>query len=114
VTYSKKAVSLAIMNALGQCFSILGSHVYPSNGGPAFSRTERTDLNCESTEAPYYHVGFGLSCAFAYLNVLLAIFLMFVYNRENQKRDRLYGKPPPGVVDTREDADKAKDFRYML
>jgi hypothetical protein len=36
------------------------------------------------------------------------------YRRENTRRDRLYGKPVRGEVDTHELADKARSYRSIV
>ncbi|KAG9002796.1 hypothetical protein FRB94_004742 [Tulasnella sp. JGI-2019a] len=94
---TQRVVGLAGLNMFGQCFAILAAHVYPKSA------------------APYYTLGFGLSCGFQLLAFIIAIVLMIVWSAENRRRDREFGKPTPGeLVNTGELGDQAPNFRYML
>ena len=82
--------------AIGNLGSIAGSWFYPS------------------TEAPQYRKGhylcFGMSLATAVVSLGNSLALREI----NRRRDKLYGKPQPGVsVDVSEEADGNKMFRYM-
>ncbi|RPD61293.1 MFS general substrate transporter [Lentinus tigrinus ALCF2SS1-6] len=93
---TKKATGIPMYMAIGQCGSVLGSHLYPA------------------TEGPRYIKGFAVTCALQFLAALAAIVLTVSYHIENRRRDRKYGKPVPNAtVDTTELADKAPDFRYV-
>ncbi|PIL23422.1 MFS general substrate transporter [Ganoderma sinense ZZ0214-1] len=93
---TKKATGIPMYMAIGQCGSVLGSHLYPK------------------TEGPRYVKGFAVTCALEFLAALVAIVLTVSYRLENRRRDKLYGKPvPDATVDTLELADKAPDFRYV-
>jgi len=93
---TKKATGIPMFMAIGQCGSVLGSHIFPTPEGPRYIK------------------GFAISCALEFLAVVCSIILTISYRMENARRDRLYGKPEPGAkVDTRELADKAPAFRYM-
>ncbi|KAI0716553.1 MFS general substrate transporter [Earliella scabrosa] len=93
---TKKATGTPMYMAIGQCGSILGSHIYPK------------------TEGPRYIKGFAVTCALQFLGCLMAIILTVSYRLENKRRDRVYGKPDPNAtVDTAEMADKAPNFRYL-
>ncbi|KAF8893164.1 major facilitator superfamily domain-containing protein [Gymnopilus junonius] len=93
---TKKATGIPIFMAIGQCGSILGSHLFPK------------------TEAPRYIKGFGVSAALMFLAALCSVVLSISYRWDNARRDRLYGKPKPGIkVDTRDLADQTPEFRYM-
>ncbi|TDL18778.1 MFS general substrate transporter [Rickenella mellea] len=93
---TKRATGIPMFMAIGQCGSILGSHIYPS------------------TEGPKYIKGFAISCALELLACLMGLVLSISYRMDNNRRDRLYGKPSPQEkVDTSEFADKAPNFRYM-
>ncbi|KAF8652407.1 hypothetical protein AX16_004435 [Volvariella volvacea WC 439] len=93
---TKKATGIPMFMAMGQCGSILGSHIFPKSEGPR------------------YENGFGISCALAFLAALCALVLTASYRIENTRRDRLYGKPEPNArVDTSVLADKAPNFRYI-
>ncbi|CAK5274832.1 unnamed protein product, partial [Mycena citricolor] len=79
------ATGIPMFMAIGQCGSILGSHLFPLN------------------QSPRYLQGFGVSCALAFLAGVLSLVLSMSYRLENAERDRLYGKPEPNSkVDTRE------------
>ncbi|KAH9941658.1 MFS general substrate transporter [Epithele typhae] len=93
---TKKATGTPIYMAIGQCGSVLGSHLYPA------------------TEGPLYTKGFAIAAAFEFLAALAAIVLTISYRLENRRRDKLYGVQldPNAPVDTTELADKAPNFRY--
>jgi len=83
--------------AIGQCGSILGSHLFPTTQGPRYIR------------------GFGVSCALMFLGAVLSIVLSISYRMDNSRRNKLYGIPEPNAkVDTHELADKAPGFRYLV
>ncbi|KAI0760248.1 MFS general substrate transporter [Fomes fomentarius] len=93
---TKKATGTPMYMAIGQCGSVLGSHIYPS------------------IEGPRYIKGFAVTCALQFLAAVFAIILTVSYRLENKRRDKLYGKPVPNeTVDTAELADKAPNFRYV-
>ncbi|KIM91552.1 hypothetical protein PILCRDRAFT_711 [Piloderma croceum F 1598] len=93
---TKKATGIPMFMAIGQCGSVLGSHLYPSNQGPRYIK------------------GFAVTCALSLLGAVCAIILSLSYRFDNRKRDKLYGKPAPDArVDTYELADKAPQFRYV-
>ncbi|KAL1679582.1 major facilitator superfamily domain-containing protein [Schizophyllum commune] len=93
---SKKATGIPMFMAIGQCGSVLGSHLFPS------------------TQGPHYTKGFAVSCALEFLAVLCIATLSISYRLENRARDRKYGKPiPDASVDTSVLADKAPNFRYV-
>ncbi|KZP33756.1 MFS general substrate transporter [Athelia psychrophila] len=94
---TKKATGIPIYMSIGQCGSVLGSHLFPSADGPR------------------YLTGFSVSCALELLAALCAIILTISYRLENSRRDSKYGKPDD--ADARVDmgylADKAPAFRYV-
>jgi len=93
---TKRATGIPMFMAIGQCGSILGSHIYPK------------------TEGPRYIKGFGLTMSLEFLGAICAIILSISYRRDNIRRDKLYGKSTPDAkVDTYELADKASNFRYV-
>ncbi|KAI5122100.1 hypothetical protein M0805_002222 [Coniferiporia weirii] len=93
---SKRSAGIPLFNAIGQCGSILGSHIYPS------------------TEGPRYIKGFAITCALEFLAAACALILSLSYRWDNRRRDRLFGRPKPDArVDTSEFADKAPMFRYI-
>ncbi|KAG8733755.1 hypothetical protein FRC11_002823 [Ceratobasidium sp. 423] len=94
---TRRGVNMAMLNTIGQSMSILGSYIYPSHEGPAYTR------------------GFSICCGFAWWGVLLAISLSLLLHFENRRRDVREGKPVLGEkLDTAGHADKAKGFRYVL
>ncbi|RDB29892.1 hypothetical protein Hypma_014036 [Hypsizygus marmoreus] len=93
---TKKATGIPMFMAIGQCGSVLGSHIYPK------------------TEDPLYIKGFAISCALEFLAAACAIILTISYRMENARRDKLYGTPATNArVDTHELADGAPNFRYL-
>ncbi|KAL6306376.1 MFS general substrate transporter [Sparassis latifolia] len=93
---TKKATGIPMYMAIGQCGSVLGSHIYPS------------------TEGPRYIKGFAVTCALLFLSATIAIGLTTYFRVENARRDRKYGKPiPDETVDTLELADLTPNFRYV-
>lgn len=94
---TKRATGIPMFMAIGQCGSVLGSHLYPA------------------TEGPHYIKGFAVTMALEFLGAACAIILSISYRRDNARRDRLYGKSTPdSMVDTHELADKASNFRYVV
>ncbi|KAJ6558015.1 hypothetical protein B0H19DRAFT_946845, partial [Mycena capillaripes] len=92
-----RATGIPIFMSIGQCGSVLGSHIFPL------------------TEQPRYIKGFGISCALAFLAVVLSIVLSISYRKDNVRRDTLYGKPNSrNRVDTTEFADKVDSIRIII
>ncbi|KIJ15957.1 2.A.1.14 the Anion:Cation symporter family [Paxillus involutus ATCC 200175] len=93
---TKKATGIPVFMAIGQCGSVLGTHLYPTS------------------DAPRYITGFATTCGLEALATICAIALYISYKRDNAKRDSLYGRPDPNAsVNTSELADKAPNFRYI-
>ncbi|KAI6044021.1 major facilitator superfamily domain-containing protein [Pisolithus marmoratus] len=93
---TKRATGVPLFGAIGQCGSILGSHLYPLTEGPAYRR------------------GFGTSSSLMFLAAICALVLNVSYRLENRRRDDLYGEPELDErVDTSVLADKAPLFRYI-
>ncbi|KAF8678859.1 mfs general substrate transporter [Rhizoctonia solani] len=94
---TRRGVNMAMLNTIGQSMSILGSYIYPSREGPAYTR------------------GFSICCAFAWWGVLVAISLSILLHFENRRRDKREGKLLiDQTPDTAAHADKAMGFRYVL
>ncbi|KAI0356061.1 MFS general substrate transporter [Trametes cingulata] len=92
---TKKATGIPMYMAIGQCGSVLGSHLYPKTDGPRYIR------------------GFAVTCALQFVAAIAALVLTISYRIDNKRRDRKYGKPVPDApVDTSELADQAPMFRY--
>ncbi|KAF8182081.1 major facilitator superfamily domain-containing protein [Pholiota molesta] len=86
---TKKAAGIPLFMAIGQCGSILGSHLYPKTEGPRY-------------------------IALMFIAALCSLILSISYRLDNNKRDRIYGKPQAGTkINTHELADKAPEFRYV-
>ncbi|KAJ3552700.1 hypothetical protein NM688_g4015 [Phlebia brevispora] len=87
---SKKAAGIPLYMSIGQCGSVLGSHIFPA------------------TEGPRYIKGFAVSCALEFLAAIMAIILHISYRIDNAARDRKYGKvhDTEATVETRELADQ--------
>ncbi|KAI9067862.1 MFS general substrate transporter [Trametes sanguinea] len=93
---TKKATGIPMYMAIGQCGSVLGSHLYPKTDGPRYIR------------------GFAVTCALQFVAAIAALVLTISYRIENKRRDNKYGKPVQDApVDTLELADKAPMFRYV-
>ncbi|KAJ7202358.1 MFS general substrate transporter [Mycena pura] len=85
---TKRATGIPIFMSMGQCGSVLGSHLFPL------------------TE---------VCCALEFLGAIVSLCLSISYHRANTRRDALYGPSHPDArVDTSELADKANDFRYVI
>ncbi|TEB34142.1 MFS general substrate transporter [Coprinellus micaceus] len=93
---TKKATGIPMFMAIGQCGSILGSHIFPKSEGPNYTK------------------GFAVCCALAFLSATCSGILSISYRVENALKEAKYGKVDPDApVDTRELADKAPNFRYV-
>ncbi|KAJ7717634.1 MFS general substrate transporter [Mycena maculata] len=94
---TKRAAGIPLFMSIGQCGSVLGTHIFPL------------------TEGPRYIKGFGISCALEFLAAVLSLVLSISYRMDNARRDKLYGKPHPNSrVDMTQLADKSNDFRYVI
>ncbi|KAF9225928.1 MFS general substrate transporter [Gyrodon lividus] len=93
---TKKATGIPVFMSIGQCGSVLGTHLYPSSDGPHYIR------------------GFATTCGLEAFATICALALYISYKRDNAKRDMLYGRPENNApVDTSDLADKAPNFRYI-
>ncbi|KAI0805982.1 major facilitator superfamily domain-containing protein [Irpex lacteus] len=94
---SKKATGIPMYQAIGQCGSILGTHLFPTTEGPRYIR------------------GFAVSCSLMFVASIAALVLTISYRVENAQRDRKYGKVSDrhAPVDTSVLADKTPEFRYV-
>lgn len=70
-----RATAMGIFFSVGNSAGIVSSWTYPTKQGPRFIE------------------GHSVALSFAVLAVLMASFLSFYNNRENKRRDRLYGVP---------------------
>jgi len=93
---TKRATGTPLYMAIGQCGSVLGSHLFPS------------------IEGPRYIKGFSVLTGLLFLGSICTCVLTAHFRYENARRDRVYGKHISNTrVDTSELADKAPDFRYV-
>lgn len=93
---TKKATGIPMFMAIGQCGSILGSHLFPNTDGPRYIK------------------GFAICCALEFLAAVCSIILSISYRSANARRDALYGRPKTNAkVDTSKLADEAPEFRYV-
>ncbi|KIK70277.1 hypothetical protein GYMLUDRAFT_213497 [Collybiopsis luxurians FD-317 M1] len=94
---TKKATGIPMFMAIGQCGSILGSHLFPT------------------TEAPRYIQGFAVCCGLELFGVICALIMTISYRLDNARRNKLHGIPKEDArVDVAEYADKAPSFRYLI
>ncbi|KAK7226845.1 hypothetical protein V2G26_014848 [Clonostachys chloroleuca] len=93
---SKKGAGLGVALIVGQCSSLISSVVFPLEDGP------------------FYTKGCAIGCAFTGLIALLSLALHFLLDRENRRRDELYGPVDPDAeVDVTEEGDYHVQFRYL-
>lgn len=94
---SQRAVSLGMLNSIGQCFSILAAFIFPSADGPRYLK------------------GFGINLAFNALSACVAITLNMILHRENARRDRQREDNDLNTVslDNVTSTDLAPNFRYI-
>ncbi|KAG7094886.1 hypothetical protein E1B28_005693 [Marasmius oreades] len=93
---TKKATGIPMFMAIGQCGSVLGSHLLPK------------------IEGPRYIKGFAVCCALEFVATLCSFILTISYRMENARRNKNYGVPSAEErVDVSELADKAPTFRYI-
>ncbi|OCB89282.1 MFS general substrate transporter [Sanghuangporus baumii] len=108
---TKRATGIPMFMAIGQCGSVLGSHIYPSDEGPRYIKGFAVTCALEFLAALCSLI---LSSSFLYLDKLKNAFSQASYFLDNRRRDRLHGRPKPEAkVDVSELADKAPTFRYV-
>nr|AOR51676.1 MFS general substrate transporter [Phaffia rhodozyma] len=95
---SARAVSLGMLNTVGQCLAIAASFLFVSKDGPKWTK------------------GFSCNLAMSGLAVILSLFMTAYYHRENAKRDEAEGGPPAKAVtlDTTVLYDKTIGYRYVV
>lgn len=69
-TDTKRGVSIAMLNMIGQCGPLLGTRVFPT------------------TDAPYYVKGMAICAAFMFFNALLALLLRTYFVWENARLEK--------------------------
>ncbi|KAL2858530.1 major facilitator superfamily domain-containing protein [Aspergillus pseudoustus] len=93
---TKRSIGMGLYTAIGNLGSIAGTFFYPSTDAPQFRKG--------------HFVCMGLSIATA----AFALANHFILKAINHQRDRMYGKPVPGMpVDVSELADRAPMFRFI-
>lgn len=113
----KKAICMGMVFSAGNSGGIVASQVYRDNNAPRFIP------------------GHATAVAFALCNLLMSILMWYRFNRENKRRDAVYGPPPheDDMLDTESDeylekyglagmsqkeiielADDHPTFRYVL
>ncbi|KAJ5815487.1 hypothetical protein N7474_007264 [Penicillium riverlandense] len=93
---TKRSIGMGLYTAIGNLGSIAGTWFYPSTDGPQFRKG--------------HFVCMGLAIATA----AFALANHFALKAINKRRDKIYGKPVPGMpVDVTELADKAPMFRFI-
>ncbi|OAA66453.1 Major facilitator superfamily domain, general substrate transporter [Niveomyces insectorum RCEF 264] len=94
---TKRSVGMGYYTAIGNLGSIAGTWLFPASDAPQFRNGHLTCM------------------ALSFATGLLTVLNVYLLWRSNRRRDRLYGKPAPGVpVDLTELADLAPHFRYFL
>ncbi|GAA6041223.1 hypothetical protein JCM8097_008351 [Rhodosporidiobolus ruineniae] len=96
---SGRAVSLGMLNSVGQCLSILASFLFPSVEGPRFTK------------------GCKVNIAFQCLGFAIVLAMTLYYRFENARRDRKEGgRPVKGmrIEGVQETYDKTVGFRYTV
>lgn len=96
---SKKATGLAMLNLIGQCGPVLGTHLFPAS------------------QSPYYRPGMSVCAAFLFLVGILAMTLQTLLRIQNRRKDRAFGKietPEGRELSLRAVAEDDPMFRYML
>ncbi|KAJ7467457.1 major facilitator superfamily domain-containing protein [Mycena latifolia] len=93
---SQRAVSLGMLNAIGQCLSVLAAFLFPTPEGPRYVK------------------GCATNIAFSCLGLILTIAMTVYYRWENSRRDREEGgRPEKGApINVVEEYDLARGFRY--
>ncbi|BGP45152.1 hypothetical protein JCM10450v2_000969 [Rhodotorula kratochvilovae] len=94
---TQRAVSLGMLNSIGQCLSILASFLFPKHEGPRYIK------------------GASLNIAFQSLGFLIALGMTLYYRWENKRRDKVEGgRPVKGVriEGLQTEYDLATGFRY--
>ncbi|KAL7411142.1 major facilitator superfamily domain-containing protein [Mrakia frigida] len=93
---TQRAVSLGMLNTVGQSLAILAAFLFPSLEGPKFIK------------------GASINVAFQGLGFFITLGMYMYYKTENNRRDRREGgRPAPGTkIDVVNDYDLAVGFRY--
>ncbi|TNY24166.1 major facilitator superfamily domain-containing protein [Rhodotorula diobovata] len=94
---TQKAVSLGMLNSVGQCLSVAAAFAFPK------------------IEGPRYTTGATVNVAMQTLGLTIALGMTLYYRWENRRRDKVEGgRPPKGmrIEGMQTDYDHAVGFRY--
>ncbi|QKX52947.1 uncharacterized protein TRUGW13939_00018 [Talaromyces rugulosus] len=96
---SKRGAGFVLMNFVGQCGPLVGTHIFPAS------------------EGPFYQEGFYISFRFCLFAVLLAGVHIWWLNRLNKQLDDKYG-PVTSLINAEDEIDEemyqSETFRYVL
>ncbi|KAK4936288.1 hypothetical protein LTR10_022816 [Elasticomyces elasticus] len=97
---SKRTGGVWIIQTVGQCGTVLGTHSFPSN------------------QKPYYRRGMWTGFGFSLFSALICTTLSFVLWQENKRRDQLYGQvdrtTEMGHDEDNGDLPAEAKFRYII
>ena len=118
---TKKATGIPLYQAIGQCGSILGTHLFPSIEGPRYIKgfAVSSSLMLAAVIAALVLTASCLQYRRSWQSILLTggLKLQISYRLDNSQRDRKYGKVVDkfAPVDVSELADKVREFtRFLL
>ena len=94
---TKGGVGVGVVIAVTHAVGVAASNIFPAKQGPQ------------------YFTGTMVTGALAFTATLSSLVMVILLNKENCRRDRIYGKPERGTqIHMSGDADKTADFRYEL
>ncbi|OCT47129.1 MFS transporter [Cladophialophora carrionii] len=96
---SKRGAGFILMNFVGQCGPLVGTHIFPKS------------------EAPHYKKGFYISFAFCCFAATLAVCQIFWLKHLNKQLDQKYGpvrENRDNEDEIGEETDDSENFRYIL
>lgn len=104
---TKRGVSIAVLNLIGQCGPLLGTRVFPTSDGP------------------YFVKGMAICAGFMFFNAFLAITLRAYFVRKNKQMEKMEAAeaavaalenrdPKPSLPDEDVEIEGAVGYRYML
>ena len=117
---TKKATGIPLYQAIGQCGSILGTHLFPSIEGPRYIKGFAVSSSL-MLAAVIAALVLTASCMITVSSIVVICFahgafkLQISYRLDNSQRDRKYGRVVDkyAPVDVSELADKVREkFKY--
>lgn len=96
---SKRGAGFILMNFVGQCGPLVGTHIFPKS------------------QAPFYHKGFWISFAFCTFAATLGVVQIFWLKHLNKKLDAEFGPVRTNLTVEEEigaELDDSENFRYIL